>query len=124
MAKEMRSLELYCASNAVPAAAALRDCVQYAQLCQEAGIKGIQYDEVFARLYGRLYLVERHLGHTAEAEQCLEKYSHFHAANSSFARRNGRPHGEMEKLIEQKYDGGLQAAWRGEWSADATGRTP
>jgi hypothetical protein len=111
-AHETQCLRCYCASNAPAAEAALLDCVQYAQQCQRAGVKGIQYDEVFGRLYGRLYLVERHLGHREAAEQYLERYAHFHAASSSLARQIGRPHGEMERLITQKFDEGLQAGWK------------
>jgi len=110
--KEAECLQCYCFSNAPVARAALLDCARYAEQCQAAGVEGIIYDEVFARIYGRLYRVERRLGHTAEAERCLEKYSHFHALNSSVARRTGRPHGEMERLLDDKYDRGLQAAWK------------
>ena len=124
LAREAYCLRCYCASNAVVAEAALLECVRYAQQCQEAGVKDILYDEVLARTYGRLYLVERHLGHSAEAEQYLQKYARFHAASSSLARRMGRPHGEMERLIEQKFDHGMQTAWRIERGTDATGRLP
>ena len=111
-AREVQCLRCYCASNAVTAEAALLDCAQYAQQCQQAAVKGISYDEAFARIYGRLYLLERHLGHDAAAEQYLVKYAHYHAACSTVARRTGRPHGEMVRLIENRFDPGLQVMWK------------
>jgi hypothetical protein len=123
-AKEAKCVQYYCASNAPAAEAALLECAHYVQQCQKAGVNGILYDEVFARIYGRLYLVERHLGHSEAAEQYLEKYAHFHAVSSSLARRTGRPHGEKERLIEQKFDSALQAAWKAQRGANATGRSP
>lgn len=121
---EAECVQCYCASNAVTAEAALLDCARYAEECQQAGVKGIAYDQVFARTYGRLYLMERHLGHSAEAEQYLQKYARYHAIASSLARRTGGPHGEMERLIEQKYDRGLHAAWKTDGGMNATGRLP
>lgn len=110
--RESECLKCYCASNAPAAEAALLELERYARQCQTAGVTGIQYDEVFARIYGRLYLVERRLGHSKAAEQYLAKYAHFHALSSTLARRIGRPYGEMERLIEHKFDDGLQAAWK------------
>jgi hypothetical protein len=124
LAKEAKCVQDYCASNAPTAEAALLECARYTQQCQKAGVKGILYDEVFARTYGRLYLVARHLGHNEEAEQYLQKYACFHAVSSSLARRTGRPHGEMERLIEQKFDRGLQTSWRSQRGTNATGRSP
>lgn len=112
LSKEVKCLQCYCASNAIAAEAALLECARCADQCQKAGIEGIQYDEVFARIYGRLYVVERHLGRSKAAEQCLQRYAHFHAVSSSLARRMGLPHGEMEGLIEHKFDDGLQIAWK------------
>lgn len=124
LGQEAKCLQYYCASNALTAKAALLDCARYAEECQKAGVKGILYDEVFARTYGRLYLVERHLGHSAEAEQYLEKYARYHAVSSTLARQTGRPHGEMERLIEQKYDQALQPAWKTQRGTNATGISP
>lgn len=124
LAQEAKCLQCYCASNALTAEAALLDCARDTEACRKAGVKGILYDEVFARTYGRLYLVERHLGHSAEAEQYLEKYARYHAVSSTLARRAGRPHGEMERLIEQKYDQALQPAWKTQRSTNATGISP
>lgn len=112
LSKEAQCLRCYCTSNAVAAEAALLECARCAEQCQTAGIEGIQYDEVFARIYGRLYIVERHLGHSEAAEQYLQKYAHFHAVLSSVARRGGAPYGEMEKLLEHKFDRGLETAWK------------
>jgi hypothetical protein len=111
-AKEARCLSSYCSSNAAVAEAALLDCAAYAHRCEQAGIEGIPYNEVFARLYGRLYLVARYLGHSEVAEQYLEKYAHYHAFASTQARQTGRVHGEMEALIRRKFDQGLEVAWR------------
>ena len=124
LAQEAKCLQYYCASNALTAEAALLDCARYAEGCQKAGVQDILYDGVFARTYGRLYLVERHLGHSAEAEQYLEKYARYHAVSSTLARRTGRPHGEMERLIEQKYDQALQPAWKTQRGTNATGISP
>lgn len=121
---EGECVQCYCASNALTAEASLLEFARYAQECQKAGVQGILYDEVFARIYGRLYLLERHLGHSAEAEQYLQQYARFHAASSTVARRTGGPHGEMERLIEQKFDHGLQAVWKTERGTNATGRSP
>ena len=112
MKKEVECLRCYCASNAVTAETALLECARYAEQCRVAGVEGIQYDEVFARIYGRLYIVERYLGRSVAAEQCLQQYARFHAVSSSLARRAGRSHGQMERLIEHKFDDGLQTAWK------------
>jgi hypothetical protein len=109
---ETKALRYYCASSAPAAEAALLDCARYAEKCQKVAVPGIIYDEVFARIYGRLYIVERRLGNGDRAEQCLEKYARFHAASSTLARRTGRPYGEMERLIEEKFNQGLQPAWK------------
>ena len=111
-AREAQCLRCYCSSNAPAAERALLDCADYARRCQEAGVEGIPYNQVFARIYGRLYLVERHLGNSGAAEQYLEKYARYHAVASTQARQTGRPHGEMEALIIQKFDQGLQVAWK------------
>lgn len=110
--RELKCLQCYYGSNAITAEAALIDCARDADRCQSAGVEGIQYNEVFARIYGRLYLVERHLGHSKAAEQDLERYAHYHALLSSFARQSGCPYGEMERLIEHKFDNGIQPAWK------------
>jgi hypothetical protein len=109
---ETECLRCYCASNALEAEAALRKLERYARRCQSASVTGIQYEEVFGRIYGRLYLLERRLGNSKAAEECLEQYAHFHGISSSLARRTGWPHGEMEKLIEHKFDDGLQIKWK------------
>ena len=110
--RESECLKHYCASNLLAAEAALIELERYAQQCQQAGVGGIQYNEVFLRIYGRLYLVERRLGHSKEAERDLEKYARFHGLSSTLARRMGRPHGEMERLIDEKVDQGLQVGWK------------
>jgi len=112
LSKEWKCLQCYCASNAVVAETALLDCARFAEQCRNAGVEGIQYDEVFARLYGRLYMVERRLGNNEAAEQYLQKYAQFHALLSSRARQTGRPFGEMVKLIDNKFDQGLQTTWK------------
>jgi hypothetical protein len=112
MKKEVECLRCYCASNAAAAENALLECAWYTDQCRKAGVEGIQYDEVFARIYGRLYILERHLGRSVAAEQCFQRYAHFHAVSSSLARRAGRSHGQMERLIEHKFDDGLQTAWK------------
>jgi hypothetical protein len=111
--REAQCLRHYCESDAIQAENALRDCLKYVQACERAGVTGISYDEVFARLYGRVYLVQRHLGQSREAEETLEKYARFNAAYSREGRELGRPHGDMEKLIEHRYDEGLRKAWKG-----------
>ena len=42
----------------------------------------------------------------------LEQYAHYHAIASPLVRRTGRPYGEMEMLIQDKLDRGMQAAWK------------
>jgi hypothetical protein len=111
-AKQTQCLLIYCSSNAPAAEAALLDCADYVRRCEKAGVEGIPYHEVFARLYGRLYLVERHLGHSAAAERCLEKYARYYGVASTQARQTGRAYGEMEALIRRKFDQGLEVAWK------------
>jgi hypothetical protein len=107
-----RSLQCYCASNAPSAEAALMEFERYAHQCRRAGIKGIPYDEVLARTYARLYLLERHLEHEAAAERYLENYGHFYTTQGSLARQMDRPPGDMESLIQHKYDEGLRPRWK------------
>lgn len=109
---EAKCVQWYCASNAPAAEVALLELESFTRRCQEARVEGIPYDEVFGRIYGRLYLVERHLNHSKAAEHYLEKYAHYHAVSSTLARQMGRPHGEMERLIVEKYDDGLTPVWR------------
>jgi len=124
LAKETSSFQCYCVSNAVTAETALLDCVRYAEQCQQAGVKGILYDEVFARIYGRLYLVARHLGHNAEAEQHLQKFAYFDTLAHTLPRQNDQPQEEMERAIEKKFDSDLQIAWKNQSGPNTTGSTP
>jgi len=123
LTREAQCLKQYCSSDATAAEAGLLDLARYVERCQKTGVADIQYNEVMARTYGRLYLVERHLGRSAEAEVSLQKYAHYHGVSSSLARRTGRPHGEMEKLIEQKFDPGLQKLWGSSQGTNATIRS-
>lgn len=112
LSREVKALHCYCASNAAVAETALLECARYVERCRQAGVEGIQYDEVLARTYGRLYLVARRLGHHPAAEQYLACYARVHARLSPEARRAARPCGEMERLIRNEYDGGLQTTWK------------
>lgn len=109
---EAECLKCYCVSNATAAKAALLECIRYARRCQKAGIKGIQYDEVLARTYGRLYLVERHLGNSGRAEQYLQEVVQIYSGPSSVPGQTGQPPVEIWTLIEEKIDRGLIVAWK------------
>jgi hypothetical protein len=124
LAMEAECVRCYTQSNALAAEAALLECVRFAEQCQKAGVRGILFDEVFARLYGRLYVVARHLGHNTQAERYLEKYGRYHAALSTLTRRTGHPHGEMVNLIKEKYDHGLHPVWMQDPDAVVLGRSP
>ena len=123
LAKETKALQAYCSNDVPKAETALLECLDYAKGCQQAGVKGIYYDEVFGRTYARLYLVARHLGHNQEAEQYLQNYAHFHAIASTYARLNNRPYGEMERMFEQKFDRGLQIAWKPQKETNGSGKS-
>lgn len=110
--KEAECLKCYCASNGAAAEAALLECARYARQCQKAGVNGIKYDEVCARIYGRLYLVERHLGNSGTAEHYLQKVVPFYALPSSVPGRTAPPTANMQTLIEEKVDRGLKVAWK------------
>lgn len=110
--KETECLKCYCVSNATAAEAALLECARYARQCQTAGVNGIKYDEVFARIYGRLYLVERHLGNSRAAEEYLDKIAQFYAGPGRVRPRADLPPIEMQALIEEKIDRGLMVAWK------------
>jgi hypothetical protein len=60
----------------------------------------------------RLYLVERHLGHSADAEECLRKYMQILAVSNSRAtvERGGRS--SLEHLVAERVDGDLHASWK------------
>jgi hypothetical protein len=110
--RELKCLQCYCRSNAVSAEAALLECARYADACQKAGVKGIQYNEVSARIYGRLYLVEQHLGHSMAAEQFLQKYAKFRADSARVAGNAGLLRPEVERMIERELDHGLRTVWQ------------
>jgi hypothetical protein len=112
LARELNALESYCTADAMTAHDALRVSVVYIEKCRKLGVQGILYDEVLARSYGRLYLVERHLGHSADAEECLRKYMQILAVSNSRAtvERGGRS--SLEHLVAERVDGDLHASWK------------
>ncbi len=106
---ESVALNCYCASNAPTAEAALVHLAQCARQCQNARVSGIQYDEVLSRAYGRLYLIERRLGHAKEAKQYLNAY--LQASSRGMARGLGLAHAGTETTMARTLDEGLRPAW-------------
>jgi len=110
--KEIKSLKSYCTGTAQNAEAALRECERYCGCCQRDGVSGIRFDEVFARTYGRLYIVEKHLGKNAAAEEYFQKAAAlYHKSLAANGRSVVRPH-EMQLLLEKELDRGLKVAWK------------
>ncbi len=112
--KEIAALKSYCTGNARTAEAALLDSERYSRCCQLAGVNGILFDEVFARTYGRLYLVEKHLGKSGAAEEYFQKAAeHYQRSFAARGRSITGPHA-MQLLIEKELDAGLKVAWKAE----------
>jgi hypothetical protein len=110
--REANSLRCYCTGSAAEAEAALRESERYARRCQQAGIPGILFEEVGARTYGRLYLVEKRLGREAEAEQYLQRAAECYRRSRAAASNRPWPARELRHLIEQETDRGMQVAWK------------
>ena len=112
--KERESLKCYCTGNAHTAEASLLECERYSRECLRQGVSGIIYDEVFARTYGRLYLVNKHLRRNEAAEHYYRLAAdHYQRALGTIHRSIARPQ-EMITLIEKELDQGLRIAWRAE----------
>lgn len=108
ISREKETLESYCSGDVVSAESDLIECIRYAQRCREAGVPGIDYEQTLARLNGRLYLVERHLGKEEQANRCLQE---LRARSES----QGRPLAvteDVDKLIRMRFDKGLEIAWQ------------
>ena len=113
MKLEAACLQCYCASNALAAQSALLACERYGRQCQAAGVNGIVYDEVFARIYGRLCLVSRHLGKDQAAEEYFRKAAQYYSRARADPLAAGRPPLGIKELIEKETDHGLRVAWKG-----------
>jgi hypothetical protein len=112
--KEISSLKAYCTGNARAAEAALLETERYSRCCQREGVGGILFDEVYARTYGRLYLVERRLGNNRAAEEYFQKAAE--CCRRSLAARGRSVEGPrgLQLLIEKEMDSGLRVAWKTE----------
>lgn len=108
ISKEKHCLESYCSRDVASAEIDLIDCIRYAQRCRKSGIPGIDYDQTLARLNARLYLVERHLGHEKRASRCLLGLQ----AASQSQNRPLVPGGNLDEIVELRFDKGLEVAWR------------
>jgi hypothetical protein len=109
---EADCFKCYCFSNAPVAEAALLECERYAHQCREHSVNHIPYDEVLFRIYGRLYLVSKHLDRSQAAEQYLQKAAECYRRSSGNPARTNRPTMVMRGLIEQDVDQGLTVAWK------------
>lgn len=112
--KEIKSMKAYCTGKAPAAEAALLECARYSARCQREGVSGILFDEVFARTYGRLYLVEKHLGKQRAAEEYYQKAAECYQRSYGARRRSIARSHEMQLLIEKELDRGLRVAWKAE----------
>ena len=109
--RDVSCLRCYCASNALTAETALLELARYAGRCQNEKVSGIPYDDIFARTYARLYLVEKHLGKSQAAQQHLRDALEYY-------KRSGRKPGSLDlapamvgELLAQKADLSLAVAW-------------
>jgi hypothetical protein len=112
--KEIKALKSYCTGTAQTAEADLLECERYSRCCQREGVSGIRFDEVLARTYGRLYLVEKHLGNNRAAEEYFQKAAAVYQESLAANRRSVARPAEMRLLIEKELDHGLRVAWRTE----------
>jgi hypothetical protein len=110
--KDVACLRCYCASNAISAETALLELNRYALRCQKEGVSGILYDQVFSRTYGRLYLVEMHLGKREEAEDYLQKAVQYYRSSGHGRRQTSLPPPETRELVLREANPGLQVAWQ------------
>ncbi len=110
--KDAECLRCYCASNAISAETALLELNDYALQCQKEGVTGILYDEVFTRIYGRLYLVEEHLGKRQAAEAYLQQAIAHYRGSGGSPRQGGLPAQEIRDLILREANTGPQVAWQ------------
>ena len=110
--KEMVCLHCYCASNAVVAETALLELDQYALQCQKEGVSGIAYDQMFTRLYGRLYLVEKHLGERRAARYYLQKAVRHYQSSGHGPWQTNLPPSQIQDLVIREANPGLNVAWQ------------
>jgi hypothetical protein len=110
--KDVACLRCYCASNAIVAEKALLELDQYARQCQKEGVSGILYDEVFSRIYGRLYLVEKQLGERRAAEHCLQKAVQHYQSSGHVPSQTGPPLPQIQELVIRAANPGFNLAWQ------------
>lgn len=60
-AKVTELLDRYMNTNAVEAEAAMFASEQFTRMCEKAGSNGIEFDQFYAAVYSRLYLVDKEL---------------------------------------------------------------
>lgn len=65
--------ERYLNTNALGAEAAMHELKAYTQQCQRNGTRYVDFDQHYAAIYSRLYLVEKKLGKNAAAEEDFRK---------------------------------------------------
>jgi hypothetical protein len=87
---------------------------QYTRQCEKAGTRGIKFDQYYAAVYSRLYLVEKELGKHEAAEQYYQK-----AAESwqKFYAKEGQPRltdEQMRKQIEEVNQRFQVPTWKGQ----------
>lgn len=110
--EETECLRIYCTSNAITAESGLIDCIQFLRQCQKAKMGGIIYDEDFMRIYGRLYLVETHLGKKKEAEEYFQEAVKCDERVGSGSQSPAPNTNQLRQFFENDLDQGLKVAWK------------
>jgi hypothetical protein len=110
----------YCTNDAVSAEAALLEWEAYAIQGHKAKVWRIKFDQEFAAIYGRLYLVERHLGKMEEAKMYFQKCVEWCHRMNMRERRPLLSDDEIRVWLEERIDRDWPSKWRQRRSASSS----
>jgi hypothetical protein len=103
-------LEVYLTTNAPAAEAAMIELLRLTQECERARTSHIEYDQQYAAIYSRMYLVQKKMSKTAEAQanhqKAIDYWQKFYTrSRSTLALR------QIREQIETMNDGAAQPIW-------------
>jgi hypothetical protein len=110
--KELETFRCYCAGNIAAAESSLFEFEGYTKRCQQEGVAGILFNDVYARTYARLYQVEKGLGKPEAAERYLRQAAANYQSARAQAGLTNWPPRELRHLVEREFDRGLRVAWK------------
>jgi hypothetical protein len=96
-----KAVDCYIHTNVIGAEAAMLDAEHYTKQCERTRVYGINFDQHYAAIYSRLYLVETALGNTNNAAKyyqlALERWKRFNSEDN--------PESHVAETIDQQIKG-------------------